>query len=56
MNQQKIIIKTAEEHLSFDLKKFEKEARKILKTVVLPQVEKADKTQLVDRKRCVSRR
>lgn len=54
MNQQKIIIRKANRPISIDKKKFEAEAKKILNTVVIPQVKKAEKTQDFDKKRCIS--
>jgi hypothetical protein len=54
MNKQKIVIRKVNNSLSFDKKKFEREARIILKTVVIPQVKKAESTLDFDKKRCTS--
>jgi hypothetical protein len=54
MNKQKIVIRKVNDSLSFDKKKFEREARIILKTVVIPQVKKAESTLDFDKKRCTS--
>lgn len=49
MNQQKIIIRKVNKSISIDIKKFELEASKILKTVVIPQAKKAEKIQNFDK-------
>lgn len=54
MNQQKIIIRKVNKSISIDIKKFESEASKILKTVVIPQVKKAERIQNFDKKKCIS--
>lgn len=54
MNQQKIVIRKVNRPISIDKKKFETEAKIILKTVVIPQVKKAEKTQNFVKKRCIT--
>ena len=54
MKKQKIVIRKVNNPLSFDKNKFEEEAKIILKTVVIPQVKKAENTLGFDKKRCLS--
>ena len=53
MNHQNIKIKEVKRPLSIDIQRFETEAQRILTTVVIPQVKKAEKIKKFDRKRCV---
>lgn len=54
MDQQKIVIRKVNKPISIDKKKFEAEAKKILKTVVIPQVKKASKIKNLDKERCIN--
>lgn len=54
MDQQKIVIRKVNKPISIDKKKFEAEAKKILRTVVIPQVKKASKIKNLDKERCIN--